>query len=107
MSLFAAAFVGYVEATREDDTRRTGVPAVVVREHSSDWAQMNVRGMRAAASFGAEPDIKAWADGAALNPARVRSELSDDDAVQDALARLRARTPSGLARLAELAGLGP
>ncbi len=105
---FAAALVGYVEATRTDDQEKNRLcPPSPYGNTLSDWAEMNVRGMRAAASFGGEPDIKAWADGVALNPARVPSELSDDAAVQDALARLRARTPAGLARLAELAGLGP
>jgi hypothetical protein len=66
---------------------------------------MNLRGMRATASFGAEPDIKAWADRVALNPARVPSELSDDADVQETLARLRARTPAGLAGLAVLSGV--
>ena len=37
----------------------------------ADWATMNVLGTRAATSFGAEPDIKAWADRVALNPARI------------------------------------
>ena len=32
---------------------------------------MNVRGTRAAMSFSAEPDIREWANGVALNPARV------------------------------------
>ena len=105
---FAAALVGYVEATRTDDQEKNRLcPPSPYGNTLSDWAEMTVRGMRAAASFGCEPDIKAWADGVALNPARVPIELSDDAAVQDTLARLRARTPAGLARLAELAGLGP
>jgi hypothetical protein len=66
---------------------------------------MNVLGTRAAMSFGAEPDIKAWADAVAINPARVPVELADSADVNDALARLRAQTPAGVARLAELSGV--
>ena len=32
---------------------------------------MNVRGARAAMAFGAEPDIAAWANTVAVNPARI------------------------------------
>jgi len=64
-----------------------------------------VLGTRAAASFGAEPDIKAWASGVALNPARVRPEDGDRAGVSEALRRLQAHGPAGLARLAELGGV--
>ena len=64
---------------------------------------MNVRGIRATASFGSEPDIKAWAEGVALNPARIPPGRAGD--VDDPLRRLEAELPRGLARLAELSEL--
>jgi hypothetical protein len=64
---------------------------------------MNVAGARAAASFGAEPDIAAWAGTVALNPARIPPEHSGSGAVDAALSRMRTHLPAGLARLAELA----
>jgi hypothetical protein len=103
---FGAALVGYVEATRDDDTEKNRLcPPSPYGDTLADWAAMNVLGTRASMSFGAEPDIKAWADTAAINPARVPVELAASADVNDALARLRAQTPAGIARLAELGGV--
>jgi hypothetical protein len=102
---FGAALVGYVEATRGDDAEKNRLcPPSPYGNSLRQWATMNVRGGRAAASFGAEPDIKAWADGVALNPARVAPEQAGSAALDDVLRRLAAAGPSGLARLARLAG---
>jgi len=99
---FGAALTGYVEATRTDDAEKNRLcPPTPYGNSLREWAQMNVRGARATASFGAEPDIRSWADGVALNPARVPAGLADP-AVDDALARLRARSPAGVAALAAL-----
>ncbi len=73
---------------------------------------MQVRGTVAGRSYGAEPDIAAWANACALNPARVEPSRRDDPAVRAAAARLDAITDRGLARLVELAqepraGVGP
>ncbi len=53
--------------------------------------------------YGAEPDIAAWANGCALNPARIEPSQRDDPAVQAAAARLADAAEPGLARMAELA----
>ncbi len=101
---FGAALVGYVEATRTDDEDKNRLcPPTPYGNTLADWAIMNVRGTRAAASFGSEPDIKAWADRVALNPARSPSGGAGDG--DDPLSRLQAEIPRGLARLAELSGL--
>ncbi len=68
---------------------------------------MNVRGMRNAAAFGAEPDIKAWADRVALNPSRVAPEDAGAPGVSEVQGRLEALVPAGLKRLAELGGQAP
>jgi hypothetical protein len=100
---FGAAVTGYVEATRDDDAEKNLLcPPSPYGNTLADWARMNVLGTRAARSFGAEPDIKAWSDGVALNPARVPPERSGDPAVQEALRRLAENVPAGLARLDEL-----
>jgi hypothetical protein len=54
-------------------------------------------------SFGSEPDIKAWADKVALNPARNPSDGGSAE-LDDALGRLQTHGRPGLARLAELSG---
>jgi hypothetical protein len=111
---FGAALVGYVEATRDrdkdsdtdSDTEKNRLcPPTPYGNTLADWAAMNVRGTRATQAFGAEPDIKAWADTVALNPARVPADRAGDADVTAALQRLREHTPAGLARLAALGGV--
>jgi hypothetical protein len=100
---FNAALAGYVEATRDDDRERNRLcPPNNLPNVPLDWAQMQVRGTLASRTFGAEPDIAAWANGCALNPARVTPAQRDDPAVQAVSARLAAVAPAGLARLSEL-----
>ncbi|WP_395656461.1 NAD(P)-binding protein [Nocardioides sp.] len=103
---FGAAIVGYVEATRDDDAEKNRLcPPSPYGNTLTDWARMNVLGLRASASFGAEPDVKAWADGVALNPSRVPPDHPGSPALDDALARLQEHLPGGVGRLAELSGL--
>lgn len=98
---FGAALAGYVEATRDDDAEKNRLcPPTPYPSTLAEWADMNVMGARATASFGSAPDIKAWADGVALNPARTPP--GDSDRLHDVLQRLQARRDPGLARLAEL-----
>jgi putative NAD(P)-binding protein len=100
---FAAALAGYVEATRvEDDEKNRLCPPSPLPNSMAEWAKMNVLGARAAMSFGSEPDIKAWADQVALNPARIPPEHPESAALDDALERLQIYLRPGLARLAEL-----
>ena len=104
---FGAAVSGYVEATRDDDAEKNRLcPPSSFGNTLVDWAVMNVTGFRATAAFGAEPDIKDWANRVALNPARIPPGTEPSAALDDALARLAAQTGPGVARLAELGGLG-
>jgi hypothetical protein len=64
---------------------------------------MQVRGTIAARTYGAEPDIAAWANMCALNPARIEPSQRDDPAVRAAAARLASHAEGGLTRMAELA----
>jgi len=101
---FCAALIGYVEATRDDDRERNRVCAPNnLPNTSADWTQMLARGTVNARTFGAEPDIAAWANGCALNPARIEPSRRDEPAVQAAAARLAGVTERGLARMAALA----
>ncbi len=102
---FNAALIGYVEATRDDDDERNRLcPPNVYSNTAAQWAEMQFRGARAAASFGAEPDIAAWANGCALNPSRVSDEQRADPAFQAAAARVAAHADAGLAKLVAFAG---
>ena len=70
---FNAALAGYVEATRDDDRERNRLcPPNTLPDSLRSWAEMQVRGTLATRAFGAEPDIAAWANGCALNPARIQ-----------------------------------
>jgi hypothetical protein len=100
---FGAALVGYVEATRTDDDEKNRLcPPTGYGNSMADWARMNVRGTQAVMSFTSEPDIKEWANGVALNPARVPPGHPGSPALDDARARLATHLGPGLARLAEL-----
>ncbi|MFL6206162.1 MAG: NAD(P)-binding protein [Acidimicrobiales bacterium] len=102
---FNAALIGYVEATRDDDRERNRLcPPNLYGNSLAEWARMQARGTVAARTFGAEPDIAAWANGCALNPARVLPSQREDPAVQAAAARLAGHAEQGLARLTTLAG---
>jgi len=105
---FCAALAGYVEATRDDDRERNRLcPPNLYGNSPAEWARMQARGTVAAATFGAEPDIAAWANRCALNPARMDPARRDDPAVQRAAARLADHAQSGLARLTALADGAP
>lgn len=101
---FGAALAGHVEATRDDDRERNRLcPANNLPDTLSSWARMQVRGTLATRTFGAEPDVAAWANSCALNPARITPSQRDDQDVQAALARLADVVEDGLSRLDELA----
>ncbi len=101
---FNAALAGYVEATRDDDRERNRLcPPNTLPDDPATWARMQVRGTLAARTYGAEPDIAAWANACALNPARIDPARRDDPEVQAASARLADVAEPGLHRLAELA----
>jgi NAD(P)-binding Rossmann-like domain len=100
---FNAALTGFVEATRDDDQERNRLcPPNIFPDSAASWARMQVRGTVATRTYGAEPDIAAWANSCALNPARIEPPQRDDPAVQAAAARLADEAEHGLARLAEL-----
>jgi len=102
---YCAALAGYVEATRDDDRERNRLcPPNTLPDNPSNWARMQVRGTIASRTYGAEPDIAAWANDCALNPARIDASQREDPAVQAAAARVASVAEAGLARLSELSG---
>jgi hypothetical protein len=105
---FGAALAGYVEATREDDAEKNRLcPSTPYSNSRAEWAAMTLLGTRATMSFGSEPDIKAWADTVALNPARIPPGHPGSPELDDALERLQAHRGPALDRLAELSGEAP
>ena len=103
---YGAALAGYVEATRVDDAVKNRLcPPSSYGNTLSDWARMNVRGTRNTAAFSAEPDIKAWTDRIAVNPARIPPDHPGSPELDDAVGRLGRYVGPGVARLAALGGL--
>jgi hypothetical protein len=105
---FGAALAGYVEATREDDAEKNRLcPPTPYSDTLAGWARMNVLGNRAARAFGSEPDISAWADTVALNPARIPPERRGSADVDAAVGRMRTYAGPGVARLEALSAATP
>ena len=103
---FGAALAGYVEATRDDDEEKNRLcPPSPYSNTPTDWARMQVLGNRASMSFGADPDIKAWADRVSLNPARIPPEMASSIELAAAAERFRRYVGPGMARMAQLAGM--
>lgn len=103
---FGAALAGYVEATRDADEEKNRLcPPSPYGNTMREWALMNLRGARAAASFNSEPDIKGWANSVAINPAAVGPADAERQAVVEAVGRMQAAMGPGIARLAELCGV--
>ena len=101
---FCGALAGFVEATRDDDRERNRLcPPNTLPDSLASWARMQVLGTIAARTYNAEPDIAAWANSCALNPARIEPSQRDDPAVQAAARRLADHAEPGLARMAALA----
>lgn len=96
---------GYAEATRDNDVEKNGLcPATPLPNTPADWILMQVLGTKASMSFGAEPDVKAWADRVALNPARIPPEQANRAELAAAVERYRTHAAAGLSSLTELAG---
>jgi hypothetical protein len=102
---FGAAITGYVEATRRaepDEIKNAIVAPSSFGNSLAQWATMNVLGLRNAAAFNAEPDIRDWANGVALNPSRVPPGHPASPELSSAQERLQAAVAPGLARLEQL-----
>lgn len=105
---FGAALIGYVEATRSDDAVKNRLcPPTPYPDSLAEWGAMTVRGARAAASFGSEPDIGEWADTVPLNPSRVPPGHPGSPELDEARSRLATHAAPGLARLASLSCVEP
>lgn len=103
---YCAALAGFVEATRDDDRERNRLcPPNTLPDTLANWAEMQVRGTMATRSYGAEPDIAAWANSTTLNPARMTPAQREEPAVQAAIAALGNVVEPGLARLTQLSGI--
>jgi phytoene dehydrogenase-like protein len=103
---FGAALTGYVEATRESVEEKNRLcPSSPYGNSLADWSRMQALGMRAAASSGADADIRTWMNECHLNPARIPAARAEDAAVRAATARVARHAAPALAKLSAYAGL--
>ena len=100
---FGAALIGYVEATRDDDTEKNRLcPPSHYGDTLAQWVEMNLLGGRATAAFTSEPDVKAWAESVALYPGRVPPGHPPSPALDAARERLATWVGPGMERAAAL-----
>jgi hypothetical protein len=102
---FGAALIGYVEGTRgaSTDEAKNAIAAPSPFGNSlAQWAAMNVHGLRNAAAFNKEPDVRDWANRVALNASRVPPDHPASPELAAAQERLQAAVGPGVARLAQL-----
>lgn len=103
---FGAALAGYVEATRSDDQLKNRLcPPSPYGNSLAEWARMIAIGSRATLAYSSEPDIRSFANQAAINPGRIPAGYPESAALDDAQERFRTHVGPGLARLQELAGM--
>jgi hypothetical protein len=104
---FGAAIAGHVEATRDTDEEKNRLcPSSPYSNTTTDWGRMQVLGSRASMAFASDAELKSWADSTSLNPARVPPELAGSAEVAAVAERFRTHVGPGLARMAQLAGMG-
>ncbi len=86
---FNAAFIGFVEAVRDDDAAKNRLcPPNPYPNTARDWIPNVCVDQRALVRWLAEPDISEWLDRARLNAARDLHLHLGEPAMQDALGRL-------------------
>lgn len=103
---FGAAVIGFVEATLGDDGEKNGYCMPSPYSNTPlDWARMMAIGGRSSMALTKHPEIRAWVDGVALNPARIPPELAGSTEVAEAADRFRSSAQAGAVKMAQLAGL--
>ena len=94
---------GHASTTTSE--KNTVVPTVAVLEHARRLGADAGAGLPGIDVVRVRPDIRAWANGVPLNPARIPADLADTAEVKAALRRLGENVGAGMARMAELAGM--
>jgi hypothetical protein len=100
---FNAAFIGFVEAARDDDEAKNRLcPPNPYPNVTLDWIPNVCVEQRALVRWLAEPDVADWLDRARLNAARDLSRHLGEPAMQDALDRLMRFSKPGVDNLERL-----
>ena len=106
MPSFNAALTGFVEALDLDaDEKNRLCPPTPYSDSVASWALFQAMGSRAVAAYMSNPDVAAWSQGVALNPARLPPEDQRTDELRAALARVGSLATPGLAGLDRVAAM--
>jgi hypothetical protein len=102
---WSAATIGFVEATRSDDTDKNRLcPTLAFSGDIADVFSVAYNGMTGTLARASEPDIAAWNDGCRLNPAQAASAHLDDPAVVAAYTCIAENVGPALQNLASRLG---
>jgi hypothetical protein len=100
---WSAASVGYVEATRDDDTEKNRLcPPVTFSGQAEDLLRIVRAAFRGTGARGAEPDFASWANGIRLNPAMGIADRPDDVELQESMSRIAASRDQAMATFSRL-----
>jgi len=86
---FNAALIGYVEASRHDDTEKNLLcPPNPYPDTATDWIPSTCAAQRALSTWLSDADVSAWMERARLNAARGIGDHLADPRMQSALTRM-------------------
>jgi hypothetical protein len=101
---FNAAFIGFVEASRDDDEEKNRLcPPNPYPERAVDWMRATNISQRAESMWGQTPDVASWMERSRLNVARGLADHFDEPLMQSALGRYLQFNGPALERLEEFA----
>jgi hypothetical protein len=106
--VFSAALTGYVEATRDGDTRKNlACPANRYPGAAMDWIPLTCTAQRAEIIWATDPDLSAWMQRSRLNATCGLGDHRADPLMTSALARLFTNIEPAINKLETLmAGTG-
>jgi hypothetical protein len=106
---FNAALIGYVEASRHDDTEKNLLcPPNPYPDTATDWITTTCNAQRALTTWLGDADLSAWMERARLNAARGVGAHLADPRMKSALTRMFANAEPAIAKLETLqAHAGP
>lgn len=100
---YNAALIGFVEATRDDETEKNRLcPATPQPGQPIDWIRAIGGALRTSALHSAEPDLAAWIESSRLNLTRGMADHIGDPGMLSARARWAANIESALKNAEQL-----
>jgi hypothetical protein len=101
---FNAAFIGFVESSRDDDAEKNRLcPPNPTPVRALDWIGVTIISQRAEDAWGATPDVSRWLNRSRLNVARGVPDHFDEPLMQTAIGRYLEFNAPAVERLEALA----